>query len=310
MKRFLTYVTALVLTIAANARIVEHTIDRGETLESIAKTYGVSTDSILKENPEMKDMFFAGMVIKIPIAEQNGAESTTTPSTTPDSEYQTQAPIYNANRTSTDSYTAQGNSQPGTTLQTYSASDSEITFDDFASIYLSYNAQFKYFDQGFYGIGYTMSIGNTKNFGLGYSLEANFGIVDEGASMILNISPYYGVPINKYFMPYLKLTGFYSPYQKDVVVGQRSYWSVNGTKTKPIKKSFMYGGAHLTPGVAIKFKPFVVYVGYELGFWSHETVTGEMKTDSGKYHESYEFKTKTKTDFWHRFTLSLGFNFR
>lgn len=44
---------------------VEHTIERGETIESIAKLYGVTPDDIIKANPNAKDMFYAGMVLKI-----------------------------------------------------------------------------------------------------------------------------------------------------------------------------------------------------------------------------------------------------
>ena len=53
---------------------VEHTIERGETLESIAKLYGVTPEAILKANPIAKDMFYAGMVLTI-VTDKNLAVS-------------------------------------------------------------------------------------------------------------------------------------------------------------------------------------------------------------------------------------------
>lgn len=305
MKRFLVCVAAMTLTLATNARIVEHTIDRGETIESIAKTYGVSTISILKENPEMKDMFFAGMVIKIPIAEQKEEDPTQTQSTQSDTQYSTKHNILTTQVNNVDVSTDDNRGYKGT-QQTCSYSEAQLTFDDFSSFYLSYNAQFNHFDKGCYGIGYLMSLGNLKHWGLGFAIEANYGIVNKDASIMLDISAYYGIPINKYFMPYLKLTGYWIPSQ-ETVVGTSTY---NSGKVQEIKRSAMGGGMHLAPGVAIKIKPFVIYVGYELGFCSYEAATGKQKIETGQYVTKITRKLKTETGFLHRFTLSLGFNFR
>lgn len=53
----------------------EHTIQRGETIESIAKMYNVTQQQILDANPLAKDMFYAGMVIKIPQASNTNIAS-------------------------------------------------------------------------------------------------------------------------------------------------------------------------------------------------------------------------------------------
>lgn len=45
---------------------VTHVIQRGETLQSIAKAYGVSYDSLVSLNPEAKEFTYVGMEIKIP----------------------------------------------------------------------------------------------------------------------------------------------------------------------------------------------------------------------------------------------------
>lgn len=44
----------------------DHVIERGETIESIAKAYGLKPSDIIEANPTVKDMFFIGMVITIP----------------------------------------------------------------------------------------------------------------------------------------------------------------------------------------------------------------------------------------------------
>lgn len=63
----------------------EHIIERGETLESIAKKYGVTTDAIIKLNPVVKDMFYSGMIINIPEKINSG---TALPSSTTSAETQ------------------------------------------------------------------------------------------------------------------------------------------------------------------------------------------------------------------------------
>lgn len=43
-----------------------HTVQRGETLESIAKKYGVTVEAIKEANPNMGGYFYVGMGLKIP----------------------------------------------------------------------------------------------------------------------------------------------------------------------------------------------------------------------------------------------------
>ena len=53
------------------AQQISHTIQRGETLESIAKKYNVSVDEIKKANPNVADMFFVGMKLTISTPKNN-----------------------------------------------------------------------------------------------------------------------------------------------------------------------------------------------------------------------------------------------
>ena len=50
-----------------------HVVQRGETLEFIANSYGVSTDAILEVNPLAKEMFFIGMKLTIPASAASNA---------------------------------------------------------------------------------------------------------------------------------------------------------------------------------------------------------------------------------------------
>lgn len=50
-----------------------HVVQRGETLEFIATSYGVSTDAILEANPLAKEMFFIGMKLTIPASAASNA---------------------------------------------------------------------------------------------------------------------------------------------------------------------------------------------------------------------------------------------
>lgn len=67
MKKILILFIILFMAVSnVGAQQVKHTIERGETLESIARHYNVTVDAIKKANPEIGDMFFTGMIIVIP----------------------------------------------------------------------------------------------------------------------------------------------------------------------------------------------------------------------------------------------------
>lgn len=66
MKKFLVLVIASLMVMSASAEVKKHTIDRGETIESVAKLYNVTPNAIREANPEIGDMFYVGMIILIP----------------------------------------------------------------------------------------------------------------------------------------------------------------------------------------------------------------------------------------------------
>lgn len=62
----------------ANAQHVSHTIQRGETLESIAEKYQITVQALKQANPEASEFFYVGMKLIIPaksaVASQPTAE--------------------------------------------------------------------------------------------------------------------------------------------------------------------------------------------------------------------------------------------
>lgn len=66
MKRTIFSIVALLCMTFAMAQQKSHTIQRGETIESIAKKYNVSVYALQQANPDVKDMFYVGMKLVIP----------------------------------------------------------------------------------------------------------------------------------------------------------------------------------------------------------------------------------------------------
>ncbi len=54
------------LTLSVSAQVTTHIVDRGETLESIAKKYGTTKDAILQLNPDAVQFIYVGMELSIP----------------------------------------------------------------------------------------------------------------------------------------------------------------------------------------------------------------------------------------------------
>lgn len=69
MKTKLLLLFTLILTVwQYGSAFEEHTVMRGESLESIAQKYGLSTEKILEANPDATTLFFIGQKLKIPVS--------------------------------------------------------------------------------------------------------------------------------------------------------------------------------------------------------------------------------------------------
>ncbi|MBQ7940973.1 MAG: LysM peptidoglycan-binding domain-containing protein [Muribaculaceae bacterium] len=69
MKRFITVMCVVLLSVSVVfAQEITHKVKKHETIASIAKTYGVSSDDLLNANPTLKSRMYVGMVLNIPVA--------------------------------------------------------------------------------------------------------------------------------------------------------------------------------------------------------------------------------------------------
>ena len=59
-----------IMATAQNATTT-HTVERGETIESIAKKYNVTEEELIKANPDAAEMVFAGMKLNVPANTRN-----------------------------------------------------------------------------------------------------------------------------------------------------------------------------------------------------------------------------------------------
>lgn len=84
--RFYLFFLTLIVFASGMYADVEHTVERGETVESIARLYGITPDDILQDNPMVKDMFFAGMILKINTDKKNSSKKDTSQSLNPNYE--------------------------------------------------------------------------------------------------------------------------------------------------------------------------------------------------------------------------------
>lgn len=75
MKRILLTFVALLSFSIAMAQQQYHTIQSGETLESIAKKYKVSVDDLVQANPEALSKMYEGMQLTIPQSDKRKKRS-------------------------------------------------------------------------------------------------------------------------------------------------------------------------------------------------------------------------------------------
>lgn len=71
MKKLLFTMFMLLSFTGMMAQQITHTIQRGETIESIASKYNVSVDALKKANPDISEMFFVGLKLNIPTPKDN-----------------------------------------------------------------------------------------------------------------------------------------------------------------------------------------------------------------------------------------------
>lgn len=75
MKKIILALGLMTAALGATAQNTTHVMQKGETVESIARKYGISTDELLRLNPDAKTFVYVGMKFAIPSKQA----TTTTP---------------------------------------------------------------------------------------------------------------------------------------------------------------------------------------------------------------------------------------
>ena len=79
MKRIFTLMIAIMMiAMSMTAEEYTHVVKKGETIESIAKSYGVSTERLMEANPLLKQYLYVGMILKVPEKVETVTESAPT----------------------------------------------------------------------------------------------------------------------------------------------------------------------------------------------------------------------------------------
>lgn len=73
------YIVWLIIAVTIGSGVVsadiEHKVARGETIESIAEKYGITTEKLLEVNKDAADLFYIGQRLTIPIVETSDDQS-------------------------------------------------------------------------------------------------------------------------------------------------------------------------------------------------------------------------------------------
>lgn len=242
MKRLLTTMVLLLSYMFMMAQQVSHTVQRGETLESIAQKYQVSVDAIKQANPNTSDAFFVGMKLIIP---KNTYIAVPTPSET-------------INYSTQDVILEKGVSRPNKNYErrttVFEIGYTASSFDDVKM-------------SGSYGFGVTFLPWNiTENLyaGLHFSpFSLNFGLVDSDfVTDIIKLGP----TIGYYFTPNIFVA---------MPIAALCYISFKDPETGKSKTKTNWGMAW-APSIYIG-KKFGIYAGpyFSMGF------KGKTKIDCG-----------------------------
>ena len=235
MKRLLTSIMMLLSVMIVQAQQVVHTVQRGETLESIAQKYHVTKEAITKNNPYAADAFYVGLKLYIPTAQSEDIQQNTGQS---QNEAIQPAPYngnndYSQNKQSEYSYSNDSNSS--TSTSTFNPQKQEGAFD----------VQYHAIDNG-WGIGVS---GGGSYFLFGY--DYYFGKESEGMSSNMGMEIYAGGNYRYHITEYIYLEGriFAGYYQWDTKFNKVKGYSIDDIK---VREAFL--GISPRAGLRYKFK--------------------------------------------------------
>lgn len=239
MKKLLFVMLMCIVSITLYAQSKVHTVQRGETVASVAKKYGVSVDDLKKANPNINNYFYVGMTLTIPQRQVNTLIKTDT--------FQDEGSDTNKN----DEYS----------LLNEKNQKKRLDPSDYSHFGIFYTAPFKAIDYGIVGfIGNAFGIGRT-GFGGTLSIGWQFkGITSGGGCAKFGLGPNYCYPISEHVYIYVPLCA------------DLYYTTTGGTDGS--KFSF---GVELIPSLGLKYGKFSFTGGFYLGWvQGSSTVTPGM----------------------------------
>ena len=238
MKRFLSTICLVAFSAClafAQTNTVKHTVERGETLTSIAKRYATTEEKLIELNPNAAQFVYVGMELIIPNVQKRE---------------QTSERIVHTYSSNTANYYSEE-----ALLQTR---DKEYNASDFTFYGISYLAPFDNADKGYYMIGGEFF--SDRGWGGDLQLGFNYGLVDKDyAGCAFLLGPAYGYAYNNVLISAsLDFIGTYSSAGKSAKTGTNAKgeeYSYLGTDSK-----FNWGIA-LMPKAVIKLGRVMPWLG-------------------------------------------------
>lgn len=273
-------ITVIYTTAISAQTVTEHTVGRGETLESIAKKYNTTTNEITSLNPNAAQFIYVGMKLKIPVKTgKNGNISS-------DNNAKNEIRISN-NQINTVAETGNGNKKnnkvrsSGVYKQQYenykrntdvrieesTLQDSKTNMNDYCHYGLAYNASFEDAGHGSYGLDGTVYF--SSGFGFNMGIWANYGLVDSDfAGVSFTIGPAYGFLIGDNII----LTSSFDLVYSYAGSGDKPMTGTNGigeTYTYTGKDTYSTWGFALMSRIGVKINKVTPLLGLEFG-WSKD----------------------------------------
>lgn len=264
----------LAFSIAASAQTtVTHTVERGETVASIAKKYNVTPQNIINANPDAAEFVFAGMKLEIPknsgnIKERDTQKLSASDINTSNEKEETTYPQAESNTSEV--------KERLTATSDYDSNKNSITPEDFGNLSIGYVTAFDDFEHGCYSLGY--DIFSDKGFGMSFHGNANYGIVKSKlATLNFFLGPAYGYVVHPNIMLFTSLGAIMTASEKEKM--KRSHDGSHEYKTTEQKITW---GVALRPQIVFRAGKIFPRVGIDIGWHeSNKKVTASLNIGMG-----------------------------
>lgn len=238
---------------------VTHVVNRGETLQSIAQKYGVTTERIIQANPQAAQFIYVGMELNIP--EGNAPQ---------------QAPMQVTPQTR-----IVGSDNTIGSVQNTQASSNYANGDNLIQYGVGYVANFSDDGKGFYGLFFEGL--SESGWGAFFSAGASYGITKPG-QLQFRLGPAYGSQISNSIWWSVPLTFNVSTTEN---IDKMRYYKGKDQPTKSMKTVF---GFALTPKIVLKVDRAHLNLGLDVNY----NFEKKFKTEYVDYPEIGNYTRESK----------------